>query len=171
MDSAGSGRVVLGVANTLAGYEALRFAVQAARELRVPLVAVRAVKAAVAADAWPPLRQALHDAAAAEVARAFEEALGGAPGAVAVTVTTVSGSPHDVLPSIANRPDDLLVVGARDHRNWRVVGRAGVAGHCIRVAICPVVAVPTPTMARSGSATRLGRAVVNGIESYLDRAS
>src|SRR5690349_23716581 len=45
----------------------------------------------VAAEAWPELRQTLHDAAAAEVAGAFEEALGGPPNDVDVTVMTVSG--------------------------------------------------------------------------------
>ena len=171
MEGTGTGRVVLGVANTLAGYAALRFAVETARELRTPLVAVRAVRAAVAAEAWPELRQTLHDAAAAEVAGAFEEALGGPPNDVDVTVMTVSGSPQDVLPSTANRPDDLLVVGKGKHHDWPVVGRGRVATRCTRAAACTVIVVPEPAMARSGSAIRMRRTVVNDVESYLDSAS
>jgi hypothetical protein len=162
--NSGSGRVVVGVSNTLAGYEALRFAVEAARELRVPLIAVRAVRTTPAADTWPELRQALHDAAGAEVAQAFDEALGGAPCDVGITVVTESGLPHGVLPSVANRHDDLLVVGAstRNHA-WPATGDVGWC--CTRVSVCPVVVVPARPMARSVS--WLGRTMVDDVEAFL----
>jgi Universal stress protein family len=44
MNSAGTGRIVVGVDDTLSAYEALRFAVEAARELHTSMVAVRAVR-------------------------------------------------------------------------------------------------------------------------------
>jgi nucleotide-binding universal stress UspA family protein len=170
MGIGGSGRVVVGVSNTLAAYEALRFAVEAARELRTSLIAVRAVRTTPAADTWAGLRQTLHEAAAAEVARAFEEALGGAPGDVDVTVVTESGSPHRVLPDVANRPDDLLVVGAT-HRPWPMTGLGGVGGHCARVAACPVVVVPARAVVRSTAGSGLGRGMVDEVEEFLRRCA
>jgi nucleotide-binding universal stress UspA family protein len=162
----GSGRVVVGVSDTLAGYEALRFAVDAARELRTSLIAVRAVRTTPAADSWPELRQALHDVAAAEVARTFDQAVGGEPSDIDVAVRTESGSPHRILTSVANRPDDLLVVGAATrHHAWPSIG--DVVRHCTRGAACPVVVVPARGMARSASLARLGRAVVDDVEAFL----
>jgi nucleotide-binding universal stress UspA family protein len=170
MDRAGTGRVVVGVANTIAGYEALRFAVETARERRAPLVALRAVRAPVAADAWPELRRTLHDAARADIAKAFDEALGGMPRDVDVSVRTRSGLPDHVLAMTADRPDDLLVLGAAEHQAWPPLGHGHVARHCTRAAACPVVVVPARAMARSGTVARLGRSVVYDIESFLHRA-
>jgi nucleotide-binding universal stress UspA family protein len=167
MDSRGPGRVIVGVSNTLAGYEALRFAVEAARALRTSVIAVRAVKTSPAADVWPALRQTMHESAHAEVARAFDEALGGAPSDVDVSVVTESGAPHLVLPSIATRPDDLLVIGATHHHTPRMTGRWGVARYCTRFAGCPVVVVPARAMARSTRSVRPGHSVADDVEAFL----
>jgi nucleotide-binding universal stress UspA family protein len=164
--SAGSGQVVVGVSDTLAAYEALRFAIDAARERRASLIAVRAVKTTPAADTWPDLRQTLHDAACADVAQAFEEALGTRPSDVDIRVVTGSGTPHRVLPAVAFRPDDLLVVGASRH-TWPRTHRRGVGRHCARTAICPVVVVPARAFARSASRARLARSVVDDVEAFL----
>jgi nucleotide-binding universal stress UspA family protein len=157
---------VVGVDATLSGYEALRFAAEAARELHTSLVAVRAVRTTPAADTWPDLRQTMHDAACAEVLHALHEALGAPPTDIDIRVVTGSGSPHRVLPAVAFRSDDLLVVGASRPHPWPATVR-GVGRHCARTAICPVVVVPARAMARSGSRARLARSVVDDVETFL----
>jgi nucleotide-binding universal stress UspA family protein len=154
MNGAGSGRVIVGVDDTRSAYEALRFAVQAARELHTSLVAVRAVRTTPAADTWPDLRQTLHDAAYVDVMQTLHEALGAPPADIDVTVVTGSGSPHRVLPAVALRSDDLLVVGASRRHPWPATVRGGVGRHCARTAICPVIVVPA-------------RSVVDDVEAFL----
>lgn len=167
MNGGGSGRVVVGVDDTVSAYEALRFAVRAARELHTSLVAVRAVRTTPAADTWPDLRQKLHDAACVEVTRALQEALGAPPSDLHITVVTGSGSPQQVLPAVAFRSDDLLVVGASRRHPWPGTGRGGVGRHCARTAICPVVVVPARAMARSASPARLVRSLADDVERFL----
>jgi nucleotide-binding universal stress UspA family protein len=161
------GRVVVGVANTVAGYQALRFAVGYARQRGAPLVAVRAVPFRSAADAWPETRQALFDAATGEVMTAFTEAFGRMPEGVAITMELRSGPPAEVLLSVATRPDDLLVIGAAGGR-WRLPGwTARTARRCLRLAACPVVAVPASELAQHDARRGRGRKLAHDVDVFL----
>jgi hypothetical protein len=99
MDEAAAGRVVVGVADTLAGYQALRYAVEQARQRQQPLIAVRAL---------PP---------------GWSEALRSVPSDVSVAVAAEVGSPADVLAAVANRADDLMVIGGSSSRDRAGPGR------------------------------------------------
>jgi nucleotide-binding universal stress UspA family protein len=148
MNAAGEGRVIVGIANTVSGYQALRFAVAYARRTHLLLVAVRAVPVRSAADTWPEVRQSLFDQASAEVTTAFMEALGHIPADLAIAITIESGPPVEVLTSVAIRPQDLLVLGGRDGRRRMPFSVGHTARRCMRRAACPVVTVPAPEMAR-----------------------
>jgi nucleotide-binding universal stress UspA family protein len=139
-----TGRVVVGISDTLAGYQALRYAVAQARERDLPLVAVRAYTCAAGA----PWRDVIVDLAKDYVMKVFAEALGGFPAGVATEVAVGTGEPGRVLVATARRDGDLLVIGGSGARRWTGRRRACVARFCSRWASCPVVIVPPPAMAR-----------------------
>ena len=158
-----SGRVVVGVDGTLAGLQALRWAVDEARRRNTELCAVRVWQLS---GWWPGIevpgwRLAAGDAAAAEVAGAFLEALGGIPPDVSVHAVVAEGPVPSTLMGYAYRDDDLLVLGASRHR-WRGVGRT-----CLRMATCPVVVIPAPALARAGSPRSLARQLRREAEEYV----
>jgi nucleotide-binding universal stress UspA family protein len=161
------GRVIVGVANTVSGYQALRFAAAYARGQGTPLVAVRAVPIKSAADTWPETRRASFDAATKEILNAFTEALGLIPEGMAITMEVRSGPAAEVLLSVATQPNDLIVIGGYDGRRrlpWRT-GRT--AQQCVRRAVCPVVAVPASELARQDARHGLGRKVVQDVDEFL----
>jgi nucleotide-binding universal stress UspA family protein len=171
MAGSDAGRVVVGVCQSLGGYQALRFAVAQARERGGTLVAVRAYSVAAPRDAW--WRSALVEAAVAEVAAAFTDALGRMPRDVRVQVAVHEGSPGPVLVASADREDDLLIIGGSGAHRMTRAWSAGVARYCARHAHCPVLIAPVPAMARSRGAGRLARAVALAAEESLrssDRA-
>ncbi|MER5708561.1 universal stress protein [Streptomyces sp. NPDC002122] len=150
-------RVVVGVSGSLASLAALRYATALARRESAPLLAVLA---------WePPEGEALYarrpdrdwarlwgDDARNRLRSAFADALGAAPEDLAVERRTVRAAPAAALRAAADRPGDLLVVGAASRRGSlarlrrRPVLRA-VQGR----AVCPVVTVPGPVL-RPGEA-------------------
>ena len=167
MNTPNDGRVIVGIANTVSGYQALRFAVDYARQRGAALVAVRAVPPRPAADAWPEARQALFDTATQEVLNAFTEALGLVPEGIAITMELKSGSAAAVLLSVATRPDDVLVIGGSDGRRrlpWR---GARTAQRCVRRAVCPVIAVPASELAQQNSSRGLSRQLVHDVDLFL----
>lgn len=167
MDTLESGRVVVGVSDTAAGYQALRYAVAQARERGVPLIAVRAYACGAHNI---ELRSVLVNAAREYVAKTFVEALGCEPAAVAAEVAVCEGLPGRALVAIADQAQDLVVVGGSGAR--RVTGRrrAAVARWCSREAVCPVVIVPPPAMARRAG-RRLTKDVVREADLFLTTAS
>jgi nucleotide-binding universal stress UspA family protein len=162
-------RVVVGIATTLAGYEALRFAVDLARTREVPLMAVRAYRA-TRADTYE-WRQALAWEANNDVTQAFAEAGGGVPDDIDVAIELKPGSVALVLTEIASDPTDVLVIGGTSRpRPWS--GRhAAVARRCSWLANCPVIVVPQPALARAASPRKLKRGAVYDMERYLHTRS
>jgi nucleotide-binding universal stress UspA family protein len=171
MAGSDAGRVVVGVCRSIGGYQALRYAVAQARVRGAAVVAVRAYSVAAPREAlW---RSALADAAVAEVAAAFTDALGEMPRDVSVRVAVHEGSPGPVLVASADRENDLLVIGGSGTRRLTRAWSAAVARYCARHAQCPVLIAPVPAMARSRGAGRLARAVAFAAEESLrssDRA-
>lgn len=141
-----TGRVVVGVSQSMSGLAAIRYAVAQARSRHQPAVyAVRAwpyppTTRGASSSRW---EQHLQSAARAYVVAAFGTSLGAAPEDLDVVVTA-AGRPAPVLKELANRDSDLLVVGAAASRWWP---GATVAG-CTRAAVCPVIVVPAPELAR-----------------------
>ena len=156
--------------DTLAGLQALRFAVAEARERGVVLRAIRAWEfnpSWYGPDASP--RQAeLVDAAAMTMVTAFREAMGGAPKDIVVEALVIEGAPAVVLADQARSDRDLLVLGRSRRRRF---GSSRVDARCARTAACPVVVVAAPILARDGGAGVLGRDVVNAAEAVLRDAA
>lgn len=165
-------RVVVGVDDTPAGWCALRAAVAAAQERGATLYAVRALRPATAARTpmLPLLREDLVAEAYAVVRDAFARALGRAPDDLDIQMAAVDGPVGRALVGSADRPGDLLVVGAR--RRHRALGHQP-SRYCIAHALCPVLVVPAPEMARSTSTRSLVKALNHELEHLLandDRA-
>jgi nucleotide-binding universal stress UspA family protein len=163
-----SGRVVVGFAPSPAGYQALRYAVAQAIARRAPLVIVRATPADPY-DLVPESRVHTTLAVTVAVENAFREAMGRAPSGLDTHVVVDTGRPDTVLATVADQPDDLLVLGSCRRRRLRALTHATMLRRCLRAAVCPVVVVPPPVMARDGSASRLGRSVVSEVERFLRR--
>jgi nucleotide-binding universal stress UspA family protein len=151
-------RVIVGIEDSVTGWAALRTAVTQAEQRGADLYAVRVLS--IAANSRPPVltgvREELVAAARCVVADAFGHALGAPPRSVPVRVAVVDGPVGPALVQLANRADDLLVLGARRRRHW--------LGHqpnryCTARADCPVLVVPAPEFARSGSARTMARAL------------
>jgi nucleotide-binding universal stress UspA family protein len=174
MDEPANGRVILGVAPSIAGLQALRRAVAEARRRGVPLYAVRAWQfpanwQGIDATRW---RREIAQEAQAEVREAFELGLGGMPTDVDVRPVVVEGMPHRVLVVQADRDTDLLVVGVRARRHRWFPTEIGQ--YCHRHAICSVLVVPPPELAATGRPSALARRLRREAEEYVyahDRAS
>lgn len=156
-------RVVVGVSWTLAGYEALRYAVARARESGLALVAVRAYRCP-SSGYGAEWHDAIRDDAAAAAKRAFDEALGGLPRDIEAQVRVAEGPVGWVLAQSATLPGDLLVIGGSEGR----LSGGRVAKYCARHAACPVVIVPKPAMSRSSSPTKMGRDLASEAQRFLD---
>jgi nucleotide-binding universal stress UspA family protein len=146
-------RVIVGVDDSLTGWAALRVAVAQAEAAQAQLYAVR-VLAVASQPAMAGLHEDLVAASYAVVADAFAHALGGPPRSVPALVAAVDGPVGPALVALADRPDDLLVLGARRRRHalGHQPGR-----YCIARAGCPVLVVPAPELARAGSTRTLAR--------------
>jgi nucleotide-binding universal stress UspA family protein len=157
-------RVVVGVDGSLAGLRALREAVGIARSRRLELLAVRACRVRQQPGVWswawplaglgaPPaaspvvgLQQIREREAQAAVAHAFDEAMGGVPSDIAVSVMAVDGRlPWALVNTALER--DVLVIAAPRHARWWPFRRS-IVGYCTAHADCPVLVVPPPHAAR-----------------------
>jgi nucleotide-binding universal stress UspA family protein len=166
MEPNGNGQVVVGVCATHAGFQAIRYAVTEARRRGQPLVAVRAYRPANP-EIGSPFRHALAESVAEELTRALVEALGAVPTDIPVRGLIRAGSPGRVLAAVADRPADLIVIGGSGARRWTGRRRAGTARQCSRLAVCPVVIVPPPVLARSGSERRLAQYAADTATAFL----
>ncbi len=164
METTGAGRIVVGVANTLAGYQALRFAVEQARGTGRPLVVVRTFPHS-RKESWE-WRMVMARQARAGVIEAFVEAFGAIPADLTITVIVEPGPAGAALARAADQPDDLIVVGGSSRRRgWRP--KAVVAQACARLAVCPITVVPEPVMTRAGSVDHLARSVAGDADRFL----
>jgi nucleotide-binding universal stress UspA family protein len=164
-----SGRVVVGVKNTLGGFQALRYAVDQARQREAELLAVRNFQSSSAA-LMVSIDNELATAAAEHVIEVFTIALGGPPKDIVVRAQVIAGSVGPNLVRIANRPDDLLVVGGSG-AGFRMPLRGRVAAYLARHAVCPVVVVPPPPVTRAGVDRRSARHLAREVEQFLAGAT
>ncbi|WP_405851573.1 universal stress protein [Streptomyces sp. NBC_00090] len=156
------GRVVVGVSGSLASLAALRYATALARRESVPLLAVLA---------WaPPEGEALYARtpdrewarlwgrdARSRLRGAFADALGAAPEGIEVERRIVRDAPAAALRAAADRPGDVLVVGAASRRSRLArLRRRPVLRALQERAARPVVTVPGPVL-RPGEARVLRR--------------
>jgi nucleotide-binding universal stress UspA family protein len=154
-------RVIVGVHNSLAGLRALRWGVTESRRLDATLHVVRAwrptaYERGMGLAGW---RDIGDQAAAATVLDAFAAAMGAPPTDMRVLVVTMPGPPGPALVGYADRPDDLLIVGACERPLAHRMLGGSVARYCMAHAACPVLAIPPRTPGRAGRLRALTRAV------------
>lgn len=144
-------RVIVGVSGSPASVAALRVGADHARRDDVPLLAVHAwvpPGGDLPERRWPsPELRTVSKKAALELLKgAIESAWAGHPGDVHVEHVIARGQAQHVLTDIANRGDDLLVIGA-GARGVARLWRGQVARGCLAHARCSVLAVPPPAFA------------------------
>jgi hypothetical protein len=154
------GRVVLGVSQSFAGLEALRYAVAEARRRQTTMYAVRTC---YFATPWQGSDVDRRRAELAEETRRYAEeaydlALGGPPRDVDVVICTPNARADAVLTRLADNRSVILVLGAGRSR-WLVRS-------CNRCAACPVVVVPAPGLMREVGAKELGRRLLRDADRF-----
>ncbi|WP_354638147.1 universal stress protein [Kitasatospora camelliae] len=148
-------RVIVGVCGTLSGLAALYRAVDEARERGAVLVPVTAWQPS-RDDSLRPLSE-LEYAARRRLDTAFDQAFAGYPEGIRIHPLVVRGEPGHVLVAAADRPDDLLVVGAGGHRRLGQMLHGSVARYCRMHAGCRVVvASPSQLLENLALAARSG---------------
>jgi nucleotide-binding universal stress UspA family protein len=168
METSQPGRIVVGVGRSLGAYQALRYAVAEARRRDWLLVAIRVFRLTVNAQGLlqPDL---LIGSAKANLNIAFTEALGGLPRDVNMQIRIREGSVARTLVEEADRETDFLIIGGCGCRTWTGHRHTSIARFCAGRALCPVLIVPPPALARSARADRLARDTTAGVEDYLCR--
>jgi len=168
-----SPRVIVGISLSLAGLEALRYAVVEASRREVPLIAVRAwdYQSSWAWSVEPcevPFRDHapdLIDLPGQIIAEAFQDAAVAIPSGLIVVRHTGGGRPAVLLQENVTSPRDLLVVGAG--RRWP---GGQVTRACVRHAACPVVVVPPPAMAKEAGGRRTVRRLFREATAALEES-
>jgi nucleotide-binding universal stress UspA family protein len=146
-------RVIVGVSGSLRSLGALRAGVAHACLTEATLLAVLAWapeggEVAYLRAPCPMLLELWEHDACERMLAAFDAAFGGIPAGVSVQTMVVRGRPGPLLVSVADKPDDLLVVGYGG-RSWAgYVLHGSVTRYCLAHARCPVLAVPPPEMIR-----------------------
>ncbi|MEV6975009.1 universal stress protein [Kitasatospora sp. NPDC093806] len=160
-------RVIVGVSGSLHSLTALHRAADEARERRAVLVPVFAWTPVGGEYNYrlrpcPPLLRAWQDAAETRMRHALDEAFGGLPAGVRMEPQVVRGEAGPVLTALADRPDDLLVIGTgrQDGALRSTVRRlfrgGSVSRYCLTRARCTVLAVPPSTLEADLRALRRG---------------
>jgi nucleotide-binding universal stress UspA family protein len=147
------GRVVVGVSGSLRSLAALHRAVDETRRRGAALTAVLAWtpaggEVASRRSPCPSLLTACESAAAARLQQAFRDAFGGYPEGLRLRLATVRGEPGHALTEVADRPDDLLVVGAGRRGGLPRLFNGRVSRYCVAHARCAVLAVPPSDLMR-----------------------
>ncbi|GAA0401102.1 universal stress protein [Streptomyces luteireticuli] len=143
-------RVVVGVDGSPNSVVALRAALTEARRRAAELYAVTAYLPADGAWAVGPGPYPDPDRrkAAAALERTCRTALGTGPEAAPFSAVVVRGRARCVLAALADRPEDLLVVGVGRQGPVRRLLRSSLARDCVRHTRCPLLLVPAPGLAR-----------------------
>ncbi|WP_457033341.1 universal stress protein [Kitasatospora sp. P5_F3] len=146
-------RIVVGVSGSLGSLAALHRAVEEGRRTDREVLAVLAWLPQGGEQGYrlapcPPLLAAWRDCAEARLTEALDGAFGGAPADVRLSAHVVRGDTGPVLVHAADRPDDLLVLGAGSGSWLRRGLRPSVTAYCVKRAACPTLVVPQPTLQR-----------------------
>ena len=144
-------RIIVGVHGSLGSLQALRYAAAEARERSAALVPVIAwvPPGGDANERYRPaphLRQVWREAARKTLWEAFDTGLGGMPADLHVEPHVERGDTGQVLVLLADRPDDLLVIGTGRRGVLTRALRKSVGRYCLAHARCPVLAVPPTTL-------------------------
>lgn len=156
------GRVVVGASGSPGSVCALRCALSLARANAAPLSAVIAWvppdgDLAERRFPSPALRRTWADAARQRLLHALEDACGSATPDVGLSLVIVRGDPGRCLVDVADRSDDLLVVGAGRRGLLARMWHGRVSRYCLSHARCPVLAVPGPATPRQMGLGRVCR--------------
>jgi nucleotide-binding universal stress UspA family protein len=155
-----SGRVVVGIGESLSALEALRRAVAEARRRDAVLRAVRVWHVDARTDLVEYYAGRIEIGANADevIRQSFYRAMGGLPRDISFELIAVEGAVGPALVRQASNDDDLLVLGA-PVRPWWTPARFSLVRHCIDNASCPVLVVPAPKLARTQAIKASGRAM------------
>jgi len=149
----GTRRVIAGVNGSVRSLAALRVGAAEARAADAELLPVLAWtpvggEIAYARSPCPWLLRVWEQDARDRLLGALDQAFGGMPDGVVVHQAIVRGPAGPSLVWIADRPDDLLVVGCGGWGPLGYVVHGAVSRYCLAHARCPVLAVPPPEMIR-----------------------
>ncbi len=141
--------MIVGVSSSLSGLAAVRFALTEARRRGVPLWAVRAWHLESSSRARPSwdFQRTVADQCGRLVQETFRQAVGQSAREVGASIRVPSGKASYVLQDYATEPGDLIVLGAARRRWWG----GDVVRSTVKGAVCPVIVVPPPELARAGS--------------------
>ncbi|MFI7277284.1 universal stress protein [Streptomyces sp. NPDC049879] len=145
MDRTDGQRVVVGVNGSLGSMTALHRAADEARRRGASLMAALAWTVPLGGMRRPgPEAQAdaFRLAARDQLRGALRAAFGGMRMGVPVEAVVIEGQVGEALVSLADRPDDLLVVGTGRRGLWRRLTGPSPSRYCLAHAGCPVLAVP-----------------------------
>ena len=146
-------RVIVGASGSPGSLQVLRYARQLARDLDAALVPVLAwlPPGGDLADRRTPceeLRRLWANDARQWLQDALNLAWAEPPADLPVRPFIRRGRPGPVLVDAACRPGDLLVVGAGRRGALTRIAGGRVSRYCLAHAICPVLTVPPPPLAR-----------------------
>ncbi|MFF3068022.1 universal stress protein [Kitasatospora sp. NPDC057936] len=157
-------RIVVGLSGSLGSLAALHHAVAEARRTDAEVLAVHCWTPAGGESAYrrtpcPPMLTAGRDTAVARLRQALDEAFGGGYAGVRLRCLAVRGETGHTLVRCADRPGDLLVLGAGSRGRLGRLLHPSVTAYCVRHATCPVLAVPKPPLQRELEALERSHAV------------
>ncbi|MFF2079402.1 universal stress protein [Kitasatospora sp. NPDC058162] len=161
-DGADDGRIVVGVSGSLGSLAALHRAVAEARRTDVEVLAVLCwtppgEELGYRRSVCPPVVGAGRDAAVARLRQALDEAFAGRHTGARLRCQAVRGETANTLVRCADRPGDVLVLGAgRERGHLSRLIRPSVTAYCVRHATCPVLTVPRPALQRDLEALERG---------------
>ncbi|MFI6848947.1 universal stress protein [Kitasatospora sp. NBC_00085] len=140
-------RVIVGVSGSLGNLAALHRAMEEAvlrDAVLVPVITWTPVggEPAYRAHPCPPLAKLWAQAAGERLDTAFEQAFGGYPTGVRIEPLVLRAEAGRALVEVANRPDDLLVVGTGRSGLLPRILRPSVSRYCQAHAACTVITVP-----------------------------
>lgn len=96
----------------------------------------------------PILRKVWQESAWKRLWDSIEAAWGGPPEEIEMWPVVVRGTAGEALVGLANRPDDVIVVGAGRRGPLSRLVHGQVARYCVAHAGCPVLAVPPSPLER-----------------------
>jgi nucleotide-binding universal stress UspA family protein len=145
-------RVIAGVSGSARSLQALRYALELAREhdaLLVPVLAWTPPGGELADRRFPSpdLRRLWVQNAKDKLQRAVDLAIGGTPTGIDFTPLVERGEAGQVLTEMASQRGDVLVIGAGRPGVLRRMMACKVVRYCLAHSACPVVAVPPPALA------------------------